>query len=107
MFGLFARPGRIKAKDAQEMIEQIRATLVDVRTPQEYAMGHIGGAKLLTLDTLPSRAKKMLPDKDADVIVYCQSGARSSRAAAQLNAMGYKNVHDLGGIFNWPYGIAR
>jgi rhodanese-related sulfurtransferase len=107
MWGIFTRPGHIKAKDANEMMSQGRATLVDVRTPQEYAMGHISGAKLVPLNALASGAKKALPDKDADVIVYCQSGARSAQAAAQLTSMGYKNVHDLGGIMNWPYGITR
>jgi rhodanese-related sulfurtransferase len=107
MWGIFTRPGHIKAKDANEMLSQGRAILVDVRTPQEYATGHIGGAKLLPLNALASKAQKTLPDKDSDVIVYCQSGARSAQAAAMLGSMGYKNVHDLGGIYSWPYGITQ
>ena len=104
---LHARPTRIKAKDAKEMIGQDGVKLVDVRTPPEYAMGHIGGAVLLPLDMLTEKVQSALPDKDARVIVYCQSGARSAFAAGQLAAMGYGNVHDLGGIVRWPYGITR
>ena len=107
MRGLLTKPKRINAKDAKAMIGQGNAALVDVRTPEEYAMRHISGAMLLPLDILANEAGTALPDKDADVIVYCQSGARSAFAAAQLASMGYKNVHDLGGIFSWPYEITR
>ena len=104
---LLTRTKRIDAISAKELIEQSQATLVDVRTPEEYAMGHINGATLLPLDTLASRAEAALADKNANVIVYCQSGGRSAYAAAHLAAMGYSNVHDLGGILNWPYGITH
>lgn len=101
------RPARISAADARTMTEQGQAVLVDVRTPEEYAMGHIPGAMLLTLDKLPQQAVTSLPDKDASIIVYCQSGGRSAFAASHLSARGYKHVYDLGGIFGWPYGITR
>ncbi len=89
------------------MIGQDGAILVDVRTPPEYAAGHIAGAVLLPLDTLTQGAQTALPDNGAHVIVYCQSGARSARAAKQLADLGFSNVHDLGGIISWPYGIER
>ena len=107
MRNILTKPQRIDAKSAKEMTEKGQAVLVDVRTPGEYAMGHINGANLLPLDTLSEQTAAALADKDAAVIVYCQSGARSAHAAAQLAAMGYKNVFDLGGIFSWPYGITR
>ena len=107
MRALLTRPKRIDVKSAKELIERSQATLVDVRTPEEYVMGHIDGATLLPLDTLAIKAEAALADKNANVIVYCQSGGRSARAAAQLAAMGYSSVHDLGGIFSWPYGITR
>ena len=104
---MLTKPKRIDAKSVKEMTDKGQAVLVDVRTPEEYAMGHIGGANLLPLDVLAKQAGAALADKDAAVIVYCQSGARSAYAAAQLATMGYKNVFDLGGIFSWPYGITR
>ena len=107
MRDLLTKPKRIDAKSAKVLIDKSQATLVDVRTPEEYAMGHIDGATLLPLDTLAIKAETALTDKNANVIVYCQSGARSAYAAAQLAAMGYSSVHDLGGIFSWPYGITR
>ncbi len=107
MRDLLTKPKRIDAKSAKVLIDKSQATLVDVRTPEEYAMGHIDGATLLPLDTLAIKAETALADKNTNVIVYCQSGARSAYAAAQLAAMGYSSVHDLGGIFSWPYGITR
>lgn len=104
---MLTKPKRIDAKSAKEMIDKKQAVLIDVRTPGEYTMGHIGGANLLPLDTLNEQSAAALADKDAAVIVYCQSGARSAYAASQLAAMGYKNVFDLGGIFSWPYEITH
>ncbi len=88
------------------MIDQGAATLVDVRTPQEYAQGHIPGAVSLPLDRLSVMAQKKLPDKDKPVIVYCLSGGRSAQAAMILTQMGYKDIRNLGGITGWPYGLA-
>ena len=90
--------GQISAKKAKELIAN-GAVLVDVRTAGEFASGHIKGAKSLPLDSLSRITKKI--DKDKDVIVYCQSGARSSRAAGELKSMGYTKVHNLGGIGKW------
>ena len=104
---LLTKPKRIKAKKAKEMAGEGKAMLVDVRTSEEFANGHIPGAMLLPLDVLAGRAAAALPDKEANIIVNCQSGARSAIAAAQLAAMGYKNVYDLGGIIGWPYEITR
>lgn len=107
MFGLFTKPRGISANDAKAMIDQGAATLVDVRTPQEYAQGHIPGALSLPLDRLSAMAQKKLPDKDKPVIVYCLSGRRSAQAVMILTQMGYKDIRNLGGITGWPYGPAQ
>ncbi len=89
---------QISVKKAKELIAN-GAVLVDVRTSGEFGSGHIKGAKSLPLDSLSRITKKI--SKDKDVIVYCQSGSRSARAAGELKSMGYTKVHDLGGIGRW------
>ena len=92
--------GRISPKKALALQES-GAAIVDVRKPSEYSSGHIQGAVNIPLDSISKIKNKI--GKDTDVIVYCLSGARSGRAARQLKSLGYKKVHDLGGIGRWPY----
>lgn len=80
-----------------------KGTLVDVREPDEYEHLHIPDALSLPLGRLRALAPAALPDRDAPVLVYCQSGVRSAQGAAVLDHMGYTQVYDLGGIVNWPY----
>lgn len=75
------------------------ATLLDVRTPQEYNGGHIEGALNIPVDDL-DRHMSELP-KDKPIVVHCQSGRRSARAVSMLQSAGFKEVYDLGGIGNW------
>ena len=96
-------PAKAKARlDSGEAIE-----LIDVRTAEEYTHGHIPGSMLLPLNLLSVLAHERLPDRDATIFVYCQSGGRSAQAARLLDGMGYTQVHDLGGIASWPYGVTR
>ena len=69
--------------------------LIDVRTTEEYKRGHLAGSVNIPLDELKSFN---LTDKSKPIRVYCKSGARSARAKALLNTMGYTDVTDLGGI---------
>ena len=73
------------------------AVLIDVRSPAEYAGGHIPGSINLPIQML-QRAEDQLGSPETRIYVYCQSGARSSRAAKMLEIMGYSQVTDLGGI---------
>jgi len=74
--------------------------LLDVRTPEEYAEGHIKGAKLIPIQRLPERLAEVPHDKR--VYVYCRSGARSARAAKLLAEHGYTNIENIkGGIVAW------
>jgi phage shock protein E len=68
------------------------AVLVDVRSPSEYATGHVQGAVNLPLDRLSSDALALLPDKSAPLVLYCVSGARSEMAAQWLRQAGYTRV---------------
>jgi rhodanese-related sulfurtransferase len=95
---------RITASQARTWIERYpTATILDVRSPQEYATGRIPGARLLPESDISARANYYLPDKNALILVYCRSGARAQSATQKLLAMGYTNVYDFGGIIDWPY----
>jgi len=73
--------------------------LVDVRTPREFAGGHLPDAVNVPLDQLPKGLGKM--PKSRTIVVYCASGARSAAAARQLRAAGWTTVMDLGSHRNW------
>ena len=79
------------------------AVLVDVRTPEEYAGGHVPGSQNLPLQMI-TRVEEEIPDYDTPVFLYCQSGGRSRRAAAFLEKVGYTCVQNIGGLagYNGP-----
>lgn len=96
---------KIDAGTAIRLLDAGKAVAVDVREPDEYAVGHIPGAKLLPLGEVNSRAAEVLPEKKATWLVYCRTGRRSAEAVQKLDALGYSNLYDLGGILSWPYEI--
>lgn len=73
--------------------------LIDVRTPEEFASGHIANATNIAVDTLNQHLSEI--PKDQPVVVYCQSGRRATVAAQLLNEAGYPQVYNLGGITEW------
>lgn len=81
--------------------------LLDVRTPEEYAAGHIPDSQLLPYDQLKTRTDELPADKTTPIIVYCRSGNRSAVAAQTLAGLGYTEIYDLGGIQDWPYDIVK
>lgn len=96
----------ITAKEVKEMIDrEDNIILLDVRSEQEHKAGHIPGSILIPGSELAQRAPELLQDKNARIVVYCQSGRRSKSAANTLLELGYSNVYDLGGINNWTYEI--
>lgn len=92
--------------DANAFNELVKAShqaqLIDVRTPEEFAKGHLINA--LNFDWNGNEFDKQVSslNKEASVFVYCLSGGRSAGAAAQLRSAGFKNVIELnGGIMKW------
>lgn len=90
---------------APEFDKEIKAgsvQLLDVRTPQEYAEGHIDGALNINVqsDDFQRMVEKEL-SKDSTILVYCRSGRRSMDAAEILTKLGYKVVNLKGGIIEW------
>lgn len=73
--------------------------LIDVRTPAEFASGHIAGAVNIPVESLQSRLSEV--PNGQPIVVYCRSGNRSAQAASILASAGYENLYDLGGITAW------
>lgn len=79
-----------------------QVVLIDVRQAEEFRgdLGHIPGAKLITLDTLPDHMDQI--PQDRTVVFVCRSGGRSARAAAFARENGFKNIYNLkGGMILW------
>jgi len=76
--------------------------LIDVRTPGEYASGHLENS--VNIDYKAGNFKELIAelDKNQDVYVYCKVGGRSNNSAKMMKKMGFKKIYDLeGGIRNW------
>ena len=81
--------------------------ILDAREQDEYDEGHIPGAILIPYTEIENRAEEMIPDKDAQILVYCRSGRRSKIASESLVKLGYTNVKEFGGIIDWPYDVVK
>lgn len=92
----------VSANEFENEIKNDSVQLLDVRTPQEYADGHIEGALNINVqnDDFQQLAEKEL-SKDSTVLVYCRSGRRSLDAAEILTKLGYKVINLKGGIIEW------
>ncbi len=99
---------KISAADAKARMDSGDALIIlDVRTKEEFDAGHIAGAILVPNETIFDEQPGLLPDLDAEILVYCRSGNRSAQAANKLIAIGYTNVVDFGGIVDWPYEVVK
>lgn len=93
---------RISQDEAQKIMDEGGDFLiVDVRTPDEYAEGHIKGAINVPNEEIADTEIEALPDKEQLLLVYCRSGNRSKDASSKLAAMGYTNIKEFGGINTW------
>lgn len=96
----------INADEAKQIMDtETGYVILDVRTEEEYAEGHIPGAILIPDYEITQKAEAILTDKDQMILVYCRSGRRSKNAAEALLALGYTNIWEFGGIIDWNYGI--
>ena len=73
--------------------------LLDVRTPAEYAAGHLPGARLIPHDQLAQRLTELAATQDQEVIVYCRSGRRAAQAIDTLTRAGFSHVAHLQGDY--------
>ncbi|MBQ8818036.1 MAG: rhodanese-like domain-containing protein [Clostridia bacterium] len=96
---------QITPAEAKALIDSEEGYIIlDVRTPEEFAEGHIEGAILIPDHEIGEKAENVLTNKDQLILVYCRSGRRSKNAASELAALGYTNIKEFGGILDWEYG---
>ncbi|MGY3792803.1 rhodanese-like domain-containing protein [Aquimarina sp. 433] len=94
----------ITVEEMDSLLEMEKVQLVDVRTPQEYADGHIEGA--INIDFTDENFETLLSevDKTKPVAVYCGRGGRSGKCSAYMKKAGFTKIYDLdGGITEWKY----
>ncbi|MDQ7051917.1 MAG: rhodanese-like domain-containing protein [candidate division KSB1 bacterium] len=96
----------IPVDQAQDMIKTQSGKpdfiIVDVRTPREYAAGHLPGAQLMNLFDPDFQQKLQQLDRDKTYLVYCRSGNRSGQAISIMEKLGFKNVyHMYQGFMTW------
>lgn len=87
------------AEDGAKQAMKEGAKLIDVRTPAEFAEGHLPGAVNIPVDELASRMQEV-GAKSERVVVYCRSGKRSARAKGMLEGAGFAKAFDLGAMRN-------
>lgn len=91
----------------QKLNDKDPIVLLDVRTQEEFNNGHIPGALLLPYDEIDQKAAQLLPEKEKEIIIYCRSGRRSAIAKDSLEALGYSNVKDFGGMNRWQGKVEK
>lgn len=97
---------QITAQEAKTIMDTEKDyIIIDARTEEEFAAGHIPNAVLIPEYEISERAEAELPDREALILVYCRSGRRSKIASEELVKLGYTNVKEFGGIIDWPYEI--
>ena len=94
--------GGLTAQGAVQLINREKAVVIDVCEANEFAAGHVGGAKNIPLNQLEEKLTAAVKNKARPVILVCQSGARSNRAVAIAKKLGYEQAQSLaGGLSAW------
>ena len=98
---LAAEPQRVEPKTVNERIAWSDRSLVllDVRTPAEYAEGHLPGAINIPHTELASRVAELSDARDRDIVVYCRSGTRAEQALGVLKEAGFSRLFHLDGDY--------
>lgn len=92
----------VSVDEFQTIIATPDVQLLDVRTPEEFAEGHIAGAVLVDVNESDFEEKAVaVLDASRPVAVYCRSGRRSARAASLLTTRGYRVTNLDGGVIAW------
>lgn len=92
----------VSVDEFKKLMEKDDIQLIDVRTPEEYSIGIIGDAQNINIydDNFEAELKKL--DASKTTLVYCAKGGRSTKAAAKMQELGFKEVYDLdGGYSAW------
>ena len=101
----------LTAAEAEALLETSDPLRLDVRTPKEYAAGHLEGALLIPVQVLQTRIHELDPYRGQEVLIYCATGNRSTVAAKILIDSGFSRIYNLRhGITDWiqrGYPITR
>jgi rhodanese-related sulfurtransferase len=96
-----AQGGALNTAEAVQLINREKGVLIDVSEPDEFAAGHVAGARNIPLAQLEGH-KSLPSNKALPLVLVCASGARASRAAATLRKLGYERAQALsGGLKAW------
>lgn len=87
----------LSASGAVQLINREKAVVVDVCEAEEFAAGHVSGAKNVPLSQLEARLPAVVKNKALPLILVCATGARASRAVAIAKKLGYQQAQSLGG----------
>lgn len=87
----------ISPNAAVQWMNRDKAVVIDVCEPNEYAAGHVLGAKNVPLANLEEKLPGLVKNKSTPILLVCQSGIRSGRAIMIANKLGYEQVQSLGG----------
>ena len=97
-----AAGGGLNTSNAVQLINRERAVVVDVSETEEFAAGHIGGARNVPLNQLEARLPDTVTNKALPVLLVCPTGARAGRALAIAKKLGYEKAQVLaGGLKAW------
>ena len=93
---------KLGIEEFAEKITDTSITVLDVRTPMEFAQGHIDRAVNIDFQGSNFEKEVLELDKDAPIAVYCRSGNRSSQAVKVMEKLGFTNLYDMdGGVIDW------
>ena len=94
--------GALSTSAAVQLINREKAVVIDVSEAEEFAAGHIGGAKNVPVNDMDAKLENAVKNKALPLILVCTTGARASRAAATAKKLGYSNTQVLaGGLKAW------
>jgi rhodanese-related sulfurtransferase len=97
-----ANSGSLTAQGAVQLINRERAVVVDVREPEEFAAGHVTGAKNVPLNQLEEKLTAAVKNKTVPLLLVCATGARAQRAVAIAKKLGYEQAQAVaGGLKSW------
>ena len=97
-----ANAGSLTAQGAVQLINRERAVVVDVREPEEFAAGHVTGAKNVPLDQLEEKLAAAVKNKTVPLLLVCANGARAQRAVGRAKKLGYEQAQAVaGGLKSW------
>ena len=92
----------VSAAEAVQLINRQKAVVVDVCESDEFALGHVGGAKSVPLGQLETRLPEVVKNKALPLILVCATGARANRALGMAKKLGYEKAQVLaGGLKSW------